>query len=104
DDVWFSFEATNTSHVVSLLNVVAISGGTSTDMYFQVLSGACDSTASLLCSDPNSATVNGLTIGETYFVRVWSYATTSRQAFDICIGTPPPPPVNDICGNAFTLT
>jgi hypothetical protein len=104
DDVWFSFEATNTSHVISLLNVVAISGGTSTDMYFQVLSGACDSTASLLCSDPNSATVNGLTIGETYFVRVWSYATTSRQAFDICIGTPPPPPANDICGNAFTLT
>src|SRR5690606_1863735 len=52
DDVWFSFVATSTSHLIDIDTVVAVSG-TSTDMYFQVLSGSCGSTTSLLCSDPN---------------------------------------------------
>jgi len=103
DDVWYSFVATASTHVVTLSNVVAVTG-TSTDMYFQVLSGTCGSLTSVLCSDPNSASLSGLTIGGTYYVRVYSYASTSRQTFDICIGTLPPPPVNDNCDGAYTLT
>src|SRR5690606_40307090 len=69
DDVWFSFEATNVKHFISISNIVILTG-TSTDMYFQMLSGSGDSTSSLLCSDPNDNSVSGLTVGTTSFTRV----------------------------------
>jgi len=103
DDVWYSFVATATSHIISLSNVVAVTG-TSTDMYFQVLNGTCGSLTSLLCSDNNSTTISNLTVGSTYLVRVYSNGSTSRQTFDICVGIPPSPPTNDTCAGAIALT
>jgi hypothetical protein len=84
DDVWYSFMATGTDAQVALSNISAIFGG-STDMYFQVLSGACGSQASLLCSDPNTGTVTGLTAGQTYYIRVYTYSSNVASAFDICV-------------------
>ncbi len=100
DDVWFKFTATATSHKIDLLNVV----GSVTDMAHQVLS-ACGG-MSLLCSDPNTSTVSGLTIGNMYFLRVYTFTSTGGQSttFNVCIGTAPPPPANDDCVNATTLT
>jgi hypothetical protein len=103
DDVWFQFTATAESHSVSLTEITAIQGW-STDMYFQVLQGACDAEQSLFCSDNESNIVTGLTPGEVYIVRVYSYWGDSRQNFRICIGTPPAPPVNDDCAGAIALT
>ncbi len=103
DDVWYSFVATNTSHTVSLQNI----SGSVTDMYHSVYSGTCGSIGTaLICSDPNSSTVTGLTIGNTYYVRVYTYTATGGQTttFDVCIGTPPPPPANDECTGAIALT
>ncbi|MCW3161186.1 T9SS type A sorting domain-containing protein [Chryseobacterium oryctis] len=108
DDVWYSFVATATSHQVSLNNVVSTGPTSATDAYFQVLSGACGSQASVLCSDPNSALVTGLTAGQTYYIRVFTFgeSTTAGRniSFDICVGTPPPPPSNDDCVNTIPLT
>lgn len=102
DDVWFSFVATNSSHVVTLSNVT----GTVTDMAMSVYSGTCGALTHLQCSDPNTMTVNGLTPGQTYYVRVWTFTATatSNASFTICVGTPPPPPANDDCANAVSLT
>lgn len=102
DDVWFSFVATNSTHTVSLLNVA----GTPTDLVHEVLTGDCSSLTSLSLSDPNNSSLNGLTPGETYYVRVFSYATggTPTTTFNVCIGTPPPPPANDECDGAIALT
>lgn len=106
DDVWYSFVATNTSHQIKISNVVSLGTISSTDMYFQVLSGACSSTSSLLCSDPDTNVVNNLTIGDTYYIRVYTYSSNVNAfcSFNIGIGTPPPPPANDECVNAITLT
>jgi hypothetical protein len=105
DDVWYSFVATGVSHVVTLSNAVSTGVSSTTDMYFQVLSGACGSLTSVLCSDPNSATVSGLTPGQTYYVRVYTYSGGGYNAsFNICIGTNPPPPANDGCSGAIALT
>ncbi|MFP3594137.1 T9SS type A sorting domain-containing protein [Chryseobacterium sp. SIMBA_038] len=105
DDVWFKFVATSSAHIVTLSNVVSTGTTSTTDMYFQVLSGVCGSQTSLLCSDPNTGTVTGLTAGQTYYVRVYTYAGAGYNAsFNICIGTPPPPPANDECVNAVSLT
>lgn len=102
DDVWCSFVATSTTHLVSLLNVV----GSTVDLYHSVYSGTCASIgAAIICSDPNASTITGLTIGNTYYVRVYSFTSTSGQTttFDICIGTPPPPPANDDCAGAINV-
>ncbi|MGV3696814.1 T9SS type A sorting domain-containing protein [Flavobacterium sp.] len=105
DDVWFSFVATSASHRIVLSNIVAVGGtGTSTDAYMQVLSGTCGTQTSVLCSDPNTANATGLTVGETYYVRVYSYGNANNITFNICVGTPPPPPANDECSGAVALT
>src|SRR5699024_1025968 len=94
--------ATSAAQRVSLLNVVAV-GGTSVDAYIQVLSGACGALTSVICSDPNTANVTGLTVGNTYYVRLYTYGTANNINFDICVGTPPPPPANDDCSGAITV-
>ena len=102
DDVWFSFTATATSHEIDLLNVV---NGT-TDLYHSLWEGTCGSlTHQGLCSDPNSSTATGLTIGNIYHLRVYSWTATGGQTtdFDVCIGTLPPPPANDACGGAIAV-
>jgi hypothetical protein len=105
DDVWYKFTATSTGHVITLSNVVSLGSSSSTDTYFQVLSGTCGNMESKLCSDPLSGSVNGLTVGETYYIRVYSYGGEGRaQSFDICVGTLPPPPTNDDCDTAVQLT
>jgi hypothetical protein len=96
DDVWFNFVATSTIHSVNLSNVA----GSTTDLYHSVYSGSCGSLGTaLVCSDPNSSSVAGLTIGNTYSVRVYTVTATTGQTttFDLCIATPP---VNDNCSEA----
>ena len=103
DDVWYTFTATATTHTISLINVT----GSTTDLYHAVYSGSCGSLGTpILCSDPNNSTLNNLIVGNTYYVRVYTYTSTTNQTtnFQICIGTYPPPPANDDCGNATALT
>ncbi|MEM8909179.1 MAG: hypothetical protein AAGD05_15140, partial [Bacteroidota bacterium] len=99
DDVWYSFVATATTHTIDLNNVA----GSTTDLYHSLWSGGCGALTNILCSDPNSSTANGLTIGTTYLLRVYSWTSTPGQntTFDVCIGTPPAPPANDDCAGAL---
>lgn len=53
DDVWYSFTATAIAHRISLLNVVASSGG-STDMAMGLYSGDCATLTKVGDSDPNT--------------------------------------------------
>jgi len=101
DDVWYSFVATSTNHLISLDNVE----GDITDLVFQVLEGQCDGQTSLLASDPDVALVNNLEIGATYYIRVFSYGSDNDAdtVFDICIGTITAP-ANDECDAAVALT
>ncbi|ASK32461.1 hypothetical protein CEY12_21290 [Chryseobacterium sp. T16E-39] len=102
DDVWFKFVATKTTQKISLLNVTSIGTVDDDDIYFQVFSGSCGILSSILCSDATSSLVSGLTVGQTYYIRVYSYyGAGSNQSFDICVGSIPPPPVNDECSGAL---
>src|SRR5690606_16233815 len=76
DDVWFSFVATSTSHTINLNN---ITGGT-TALDHVVYSGSCGSLTELYCSNPNNSVAGGLTIGDTYYVRVYSTASTPQTS------------------------
>ncbi|WCO02202.1 T9SS sorting signal type C domain-containing protein [Psychroserpens ponticola] len=108
DDVWFSFVATGTSHTVDLINVA----GSTIDLYHALYGGFIAPDCSVAvgdnfgCSDFNSSILTGLTSGETYFIQVFTWTGTTGQdtTFDICIGTPPPPPSNDNPCNAEVLS
>ncbi|HRG59608.1 MAG TPA: GEVED domain-containing protein [Bacteroidia bacterium] len=104
DDVWYSFVATNTT------GVIEVAGSASFDPVIEVFD-ACAGT-SLFCFDANfgpgtieSGIMTGLTIGNTYYVRIYDAelgipATTS---FTLCIYDIPPPPVNDDCSGAIAM-
>ncbi|WP_264511000.1 T9SS sorting signal type C domain-containing protein [Flavobacterium sp. N1719] len=89
DDVWFRFVAKDDSHIVT------VTPTTLGNAVFQVYSGTCASLTSLACinnttaSTPETTTLTGLTIGATYYIRVYSFSSGSSQGdFNICVATP----------------
>ncbi|MBK8702434.1 MAG: fibronectin type III domain-containing protein [Saprospiraceae bacterium] len=79
--------------------------GSTSDLTHQVLS-SCGAATALVCSDPNTSTVSALTPGQTYFIRVatWTSTTGQTSSFSVCVKTLPPPPANDECAGAIPLT
>ncbi len=104
DDVWYSFTASNAAHIITLSNVA----GSTLDLYHSLWTGDCGSLSLVpnSCSDANTSTPSGLIVGQTYYLRVYSFGGLALQntTFDVCIGTPPPPPANDECAGAVALT
>ena len=95
DDVWFQFIATNTYLNISLLNVQG-----QNNLNFGVYSGLCGTLTQVFCSANNSLSgvANGLVLGQTYYVRVYSNASTPQtSSFNLCISTP------STCSNANTI-
>jgi len=102
DDVWYSFVATAPSHTITTTTTDMI------DLVFEVFSGNCGSLASIVCVDNNytkggteTANVVGLSIGTTYYVRVYDFYTNNTGDFSICItgamgGVPNDEPCNAI--------
>ena len=93
-DVWFTFVATSIGHRIELLNVMNQGGGTatSTDMGMGVYdgTGGCLGLVFFDDSDPNTLNLTGLSIGVTYYVRVYGwFVGIQYNNFDICVGTPP---------------
>lgn len=92
DDVWFSFVATHTTHNINLLNIA----GSTLDLNHVVYSttdpsNPCGNLTQILCSNPDSSTVTGLTVGQTYYIRVYTAVAAALQTttFNVCV-TPPP--------------
>jgi gliding motility-associated-like protein len=87
-DVWYSFVAEATTHAVAITDAVGA--------FYQtvIYSGDnCGALTQLACGDDNQA-VSGLTVGDTYYVRVfttWLPDPTAVTSFHICIQTPEPP-------------
>ncbi len=104
-DVWYKFVANSTMHAVRLSNLGSNLSAATT--YIETLSGTCGALTSLSCQTAATRdTIGGLTIGNTYYVRVFvttnpTASATSDWNFNICIQNPPP---NDDCGGAVTLT
>jgi gliding motility-associated-like protein len=94
DDVWFQFTALNEVQLISILN---ITGGT-TNIDHAVYSGSCDGLTELYCSTNTASVTPELVVGNTYFIRVFSFGSVSEtSSFDLCIKKAPN---NIICENA----
>jgi hypothetical protein len=97
-DVWYSFVAQSTNPIIT---VTSASGR----RRFQLFSGDCSNLISRFCSgDANNLATFGLTIGATYYIRVYSSHSSQTFTFNICVVDPPPPPSNDGCADAITLS
>ena len=91
NDVWFSFVATDVDQTI------AVQGFNESDPFVELFEGTCAGLTSLACQDttfPQSAGENtseqliysGLTVGTTYFVRVYDYGHASPDhSFEICV-------------------
>ena len=98
-DVWFEFEATDTTHKVTLLNAL-----TSYNIYLEVFEEADCNTpgAEPIACGQGTMTLSGLTIGDTYKIRVSTYSATNNSTFDVCVRTLQAPD-NDDCDGAVEL-
>ena len=73
DDVWYQFVATATSHQITVVPSASM------DPVVQLFSGICSSLATISCMDATFTGQNevinatGLTIGNTYRLRVYHY-------------------------------
>jgi gliding motility-associated-like protein len=104
DDVWYRFVASSTSHSLT------VTGSASFDAVLQLFSGPCAALVSGGCVDntlsgqSESMVASGLTIGNTYYVRVYHYfAGSGSTTFTMCLNNPPAPPANDNCTSAINL-
>lgn len=121
NDVWYSFTATATAHRVQLSNVVPKNpDALHYDYFLTVYSGNCGSLTEMACNYAQvtgnapsfkNLTASGLTIGQTYYVRVTSGAgydnaffwLENNIDFEVCVGMAPPPPANDECAGAIPV-
>jgi gliding motility-associated-like protein len=104
DDVWYSFVATNTFHILTLSNLVPSSTGVT--VRYAVYNGADCATLNQIYCSPTSPIVNilgGLVIGDTYKIRVYTNGNNPTQSvsFTLCITTPEPI-TNDECTTAIS--
>lgn len=87
DDVWFEFTATAATHNITLLNISQFNS-----LHFGIYSGDCNNLVNIACdSFTPTLTVEGLTIGQTYKIRVYSTNPSVTMTFDVCIRNVMPP-------------
>jgi trimeric autotransporter adhesin len=103
DDVWYSFIAENTTQTITLSGIgsaIAVNGsgigGSAVLEVFSSSNNTCGGTlSSISCGFVSGANLvtyaNGLTVGNTYFIRVYSTNSvflSSNAGFTICIQNP----------------
>lgn len=81
NDVWYSFVANTASTTITISSAPA-------NTRFQVYRGTCAALTSVTCINALSGTVNNLTVGDTYFIRVYSN-TNATGTFNICVTDAP---------------
>jgi len=87
DDVWFTFVATRITHIISMENIM----GTYDDLVHEVFDGNCNTLTSLSVSDPDTSIITGLTVGNTYYLRVYGYSFSAGRdtTFEVCVKEAP---------------
>jgi hypothetical protein len=107
-DVWYRFTATQAAHTIQFTSILNYYQYTESSISMELLTGSCGNMQSLRCWLGDFATyipqtIGDLIAGQTYYLRIPSPGYSALN-FNICILTPPPPPVNDACVNATALT
>ena len=100
DDVWFDFVATDTSLVIALRNTASSIDGDNSSYAFDLYEGDCAGLTLLQSAAFNSTRISNLIVGQSYYLRVYSYPKNDFIDFDICISETP----NNVnCNSAIAL-
>ncbi len=96
-DVWYSFQATSEIATIAAQSATATTAG-GFDLVLELYEGTCSGLSFIGCADSDDITqpgatgqeninIEGLTIGNTYYVRVYNYFGTSavNANFAICV-------------------
>jgi hypothetical protein len=99
--LWYHFKATSHTHFIQLQNVVPQYGNPFLRMGLAY--GGCSYPQFLYCTDGQEILATNLTPGGDYYIMVGGMSNSGTR-FDLCVLTPAPPPDNDNCFRAVTLT
>ncbi|WP_282069250.1 fibronectin type III domain-containing protein [Olleya namhaensis] len=85
DDVWYQFTALGEQQIIQILNVA---GGFNVDHALYEEGADCNDLTQLYCTPDDSSITPTLTVGNVYYIRVFSAGTTATTiTFDLCIQT-----------------
>ena len=85
DDVWYQFTALGEQQIIQILNV---QGGFNVDHALYEVGTDCNDLTQLYCTTDDSSLTPTLTVGNVYYIRVFSAGTTATTiTFDLCIQT-----------------
>lgn len=89
DDVWFQFTANQPKLRMSLWAGQGIASGTT--LTYAIYQGSCANLAPFACGTPtNYALLENLTVGETYYIRVYSPSASAQNLnFSVCLSALP---------------
>lgn len=106
DDVWFSFTTGSTAQkFIATLSSLAYNIGYG-NLVVELWTACNAGSNAAFFPFATTADFGILTPSTTYFIRVYTYGTSSRlSAFSICVRaeTPPPPPPNNECAAAVPV-
>ncbi len=92
DDIWYSFTANTNGVLLNFSNAKqATSGSGNANLGYAIYEAACPSGATAVSCNPNigagsgSELIGGLTPGNTYYMRLFSYGTNNFMTFDFCL-------------------
>ena len=80
-DAWYTFVATSAEQHIQLTN----STGGSSNLKFAVYRDNCPGVTQLYCSNQAQGTVTGLTVGQTYKIRVYATSFADISGFRLCV-------------------
>jgi len=110
NDVWYKFTATTATATISLTNVALLPGGTNTTntkLWMQAYETS-NTAPPRGCVDNNTFGFDGssalltLTVGKTYYIRIYNDEPGNASTFNICTQSPPPPPY-DVCATPINI-
>jgi trimeric autotransporter adhesin len=93
DDVWYKFVAMSATQTITINPANGNPSLTKSGPVLELFSGICGSLTNIGCGTTSIATT-GLTVGATYYIRVYSKSTgfpSGGATFDICVTHPVPP-------------
>lgn len=99
-DIWYKFTATASQHRVTFTSISGF------EFKFELYAGSCGTLTYIDCSSEvstfNEKTFSALTVGDEYFIRVFS-TNSGDITFEGCVKALSPP-ANDLCTNATLLS
>lgn len=98
DDVWYSFILPDGATGVYISNTPITSFGAASMVIYR---GTCDALEYLGCHSYPESVINGLTGGQTYYLRVQTANTNRGGTFEICLQAIMGNAVNDECNGAI---